>query len=112
MIELGQLEQRHQDFAHRNVRILAASVDPVADARKTQDKFPHLVILSDADHHLSNAAQVLGPQKSPDGKTVDSPTTVLIDRTGLVRWVYRSDNYITRLSPDELLAAIDQHVKK
>jgi peroxiredoxin len=112
MIELGQLEERHHDFARRNVRILAASVDPHEDAKKTQDKFPHLIILSDAEHHLSNAAQILGPQKSPDGKVVDSPTTVLIDRTGQVRWLYRSDNYITRLSPDELLAAVDQHSKK
>ena len=112
MIELGQLEQGHEDFTRRGIRIVASSVDPIEDAKKTQERFPHLVIVSDADHHLSNAVQVLGPRKSPEGKVIDSPTTVLVDRTGQVRWTYRSDNFITRLSPDELLATIDQQLKK
>ncbi len=47
MIELGQLEGRHQDFDSRNVRVVAVSLDGLDDSRKTQDKFPHLVIVSD-----------------------------------------------------------------
>ena len=30
----------------------------------------------------------------------------------IVQWVFRPDRYITRLSPQELLAAIDQHLRR
>lgn len=40
-----------------------------------------------------------------------APTTILIDRTGLVRWVGRKDRYIERLTPADVLAAVDQHLR-
>jgi hypothetical protein len=35
---------------------------------------------------------------------------VLVDRQGTVRWTFRPERFLDRLSPDELLAAIDQHL--
>ena len=40
----------------------------------------------------------------------DAPTTILVDGQGVVRWVFRPERFLTRLSPEELLAAVDQHV--
>jgi peroxiredoxin len=111
MVELGQLEAHHDEFAARHVRIVAASLDDVADTAQTQQKFPHLTIVSDAGEALAKAADVIGPQRSPTGGETVSPTTVLLDADGRARWVFRPDRYINRLSPQDLLAAIDKHLR-
>lgn len=111
MTELGQLEGHHEEFTARGVRVVAASPDGLEDSTGTQKRFPHLVILSDAERQLAAAAEVLGPHHDPDGSETVSPTTVLIDRRGRVRWVFRPDRYINRLPADELLAAVDEHLR-
>lgn len=61
MIELGQLEAHHDEFAKRHTRVVAVSVDSVEDSQKTKRAFPHLVVVADFDHKLVNAVQVLHP---------------------------------------------------
>ena len=46
MIELGQLERRHEDFARQNARVIVVSMEGAEDAKKTQADFPHLVVLA------------------------------------------------------------------
>jgi len=110
MSELGQLEARHADFAARNTRIVATSLDGREDTKSTQEKFPHLVIVSDAAKSLAGAVEVIGPHHTPDGGETVSPTTVLIDRHGQVRWLFRADRYLERLSADEVLAKVTEHL--
>ena len=110
MIELGQLERRHRDFARRHTRVLVISVEGPDDARKTQADFPHLTVLSDEARSLSEAAALIHRHAAPDGGDADVPTTILVDRHGTVRWLYRSSEVIARLSPDEVLQAIDAHI--
>lgn len=110
MIELGQLERRHEAFAARNTRVVVVSMESADDARITQSDFPHLLVLADADRGLSEAAALIDPHAAPDGRDVDAPTTILADRSGQVRWVYRSPAVIARLSPDEVLQAIENHL--
>jgi alkyl hydroperoxide reductase subunit AhpC len=110
MIELGQLERRHEDFVRRNTRVIVSSVEGPDDARKTQTDFPHLVVLADEGRGLTDAAALLHPHAKPDGGDADAPTTVLVDRNGTVRWLYRSPLVVARLSPDDVLQAIDSHM--
>jgi peroxiredoxin len=110
MIELGQLERRHEDFTRRNTRVIAVSVEGPDDARKTQADFPHLLVLADQGRGLSEAAELIHPRAAPDGSDADAPTTILVDRHGTVRWLYRSSEVIARLSPDDVLGAIDTHI--
>ena len=107
MIELGQLERRHQDFAERHTRIIVISVEGFDDAKKTQADFPHLLVLSDQDHGLTNAAGTLHAHAGRDGSDIDAPTNIVVDKQGTVRWLYRSPKVITRLTPDDVLAVID-----
>src|SRR5438309_2114563 len=109
MIELGQLEREHAEFARRNVRIVAASVDSLEDTQKTAAKFPHLLILSDPDRQLVTAAGLLHAGAGPGGSDIAAPTTVLVDRGGHVRWLFRPDRVLARLSPAELLARVDEY---
>ena len=110
MIELGQLERRHEDFARRNTRVIAVSVEGTEDARKTQNDFPDLLVLSDQGRGLSDAAGLIHPRSAPDGGDTAAPTTVIVDRHGTVRWLYRSGEVIARLSPDDVLRAVDEYI--
>jgi peroxiredoxin len=108
MVELGQLEGRHQDFAKRGTRIVAVSLDNQEDTAKTAKKFPHLVIVSDEQGSICGAAEVVGPHHGLDGKQTLAPTTILIDRRGHVRGVFRPDRFVERLKPGEVLARVDE----
>jgi alkyl hydroperoxide reductase subunit AhpC len=111
MTELVQLERRHADFPKRNARVIVVSVEGREDARKTQADYPHLTVASDESHGLSEAAGLIHPHAAPDGSDTDAPTTILVDRGGTVRWLYRTPSVIARLSPDEVLRAIDQQFR-
>jgi peroxiredoxin len=108
MVELGELEARHDDFAKRNVRIVAISNDDPATARDTQADFRHLKIASDADQNMAKALQVVQSGVGPQHSDTNAPTTILVDGDGTVRWLFRPDYFIVRLSPDDFLAAIDK----
>jgi peroxiredoxin len=110
MIELGELERRHADFARRNARVIVSSVEGVDDAKKTQADFPHLVVLADQGRGLSNAVELIHPHSAPDGGDTDAPTTIVVDRGGTVRWLHRAPRVLERLSPDEVVQAIDKNL--
>ncbi len=110
MIELGQLERRNEDFARRNTRVIAVSMEGPDDARKTQADFPHLLVLADEGRGLSEAAVLVHAHARPNGDDADAPTTILVDRQGTVRWFFRPSVVIARLSPDDVLQAIDAHM--
>ncbi len=113
MKELVQLDRRNDDFARRQTRVIVISTEGLEDARKTQAQFPHLIVLSDEGHGLSDAANLIDPSdKGMNNTDIDMPTTILVDRHGTVRWLFRPGEVITRLSPDEVLEAVDQHMKR
>jgi peroxiredoxin len=110
MIELGQLESQWQEFEKRKVRVVVVSVEGLEEAKATRADFPHLVVVSDAERKLSEAVAVIHPGSGPDGGDTAAPTTLLIDGSGTVRWTFRPDRVLTRLSPAQLLAAIDKEM--
>jgi peroxiredoxin len=112
MIELGQLERRHEDFARRQTQVVVVSLEGPDDAQKTLAQFPHLLVLADEGRGLSEAAGLIHPHAAPGGGDAAAPTTILVDRRGTVRWLFRPDEVIARLSPDEVLGAIDRHIRE
>jgi peroxiredoxin len=108
MIELGQLEKHHADFEKRNVRVVVSSVEGPEESKKTQSRFPHLQVLADDSHALSNAVDVMHKNSGPGLSDTSAPTTLIIDGSGIVRWTFRPDNVTTRLSPEEVLAQLDR----
>lgn len=111
MKELGELDDHQAEFAKRNGRVVVVSAEGPELARQTQEQFPHLVVLSDPDYQLVKAADVLHAGAAPDGSDTAAPTTILIDRQGVVKWLYRPDRHIVRLPAKELLTATDEHLK-
>ena len=108
MIELGQLEAHHDEFAKRHTRVVAVSVDGLDDSRKTQQDFPHLTVVADHDHKLVDAIAVLHPGAGEHGEDVAVPTTILVDKHGDVRFLFRPTNVASRMSASEVLAAVDK----
>jgi alkyl hydroperoxide reductase subunit AhpC len=112
MVELGQLEEQHEAFASRGVRVLVVSMEGAKEAEATQRQFPHLVAVSDANRGLTGAVDAIHVGAGPDGGDIAMPTTLLVDGQGVVRWIFRPGSFLGRLSPSEMLAAIDTHLKK
>lgn len=111
MQELGQLEKQHEEFARRNVRVVAVSADDRALTDQMQQQFPHLTILSDTPRQVITAFQALHAGQGPQGEDVAAPTTFLIDGSGGVRHFFRPERIIVRQTPAELLADVDQHLR-
>jgi peroxiredoxin len=110
MAELGELERHAAEFARRNTRVVVVSLEGPEDAQKTQADFPHLVVVADAQRDLSSVADAIHPRSGPGGRDTAAPATLLVDRRGKVLWQNRPNRYLTRLPPNELLAAIDEHL--
>ena len=108
MIELGQLEASYQEFAKRNIRVIVISNDDQVQAQKSQATFPHLTVISDKDQNIAKSMQVIHPGAAVDGSDTNAPTTFLVDGAGSVRWFFRTSRLVARLSPTELLRAIDE----
>ena len=108
MIELGELEKNHAEFERRNVRIVAASVDDQEMARQTQQRFPHLVVVSDSEGKLIKSAEVVHQGAGPKVEDIAAPTTFFVDNQGTVRSLFRPRLVVTRLSAKEVLRAVDE----
>jgi peroxiredoxin len=112
MIELGELEAHHEEFAKRQTRVVVASLDGQEESRKTQQDYPHLVVVADPERKLVSAAEVLHPKAGQHGEDAAAPTTFLIDKQGTVRSVFRPRQIISRLSAAEVLAAVDANLPR
>jgi peroxiredoxin len=112
MQELGELQQHAAEFKQHGVRLVALSTDTQEDTAKTQTKFPELTVLGDPERKAITAFQSVHTGAGPHGTDVAAPTTFLIDSTGKLRWVFRPERIFTRLTPEELLAAVDKNLPK
>lgn len=90
--------------------MIAVTLENCELAAQTEAEFPHLLVLCDEGHGLSEAVGAVHAKAAPDGSDAATPTTLLVDRHGQLRWLFRPQAAITRLSPDDLLQAIDQHL--
>ncbi len=110
MTELVRLERQWQEFEKRNVWVVVISVEDQEAARATQADFPHLVVMSDAGRQLTEVASVVHTHSAPAGGDSATPCNLLVDGSGIVRWMFRPQRVLTRLAPDEVLAAVDREM--
>jgi len=57
---------------------------------------------------MARAMAVVQTGVGPKGEDTNAPTTFLVDGSGQVRWNFRPERFIVRLSPEELLNAIER----
>ena len=90
------------------MQVVAISNDAPDAARKTQKDVEHLLIIADTEQKLAKAVGVLHPGAGPQHTDTNAPTTILVDGSGVVRWLFRPSRVIERLPAVEVLALIDR----
>lgn len=98
-------------FKQYSTKIYAISVDPPEIARETQQQYPGIRIVADPDRRMANAFRTVHEKAGPAGEDIHAPTTLLVDREGTILWTHRPDRVLTRLTPDQLLAKVAEHVR-
>jgi len=88
-----------------DIQVLGISVDPPEQARTTVERlhtpFP---ILSDSNRKVMELYGTRSPvYKGPEGGTINTPTLILIDRTGTIRWIHQSPDYRVRAPISDVL---------
>lgn len=106
MGELGEFAKHAAEFKALDVQLLAISVDPADRAREVQSRFKDAVpILSDAKQQVMDLYGTRSPEyKNQLGIDINTPTLVLIDRQGIIRWIHQASNYRIRASVEDDLA--------
>jgi peroxiredoxin len=89
------------------VEIIALSPDSNEQSQKLADGL-HLAYRFVADRDLAVARSwgLVHARGGPTGQDVPRPTTVVLDRDGVVRWFSISRNYQVRPDPDDVLRAV------
>jgi peroxiredoxin len=103
MGELGEFVKHEAEFKALDVQILAISVDPPDKAKWVEEKlkapFP---ILSDSKRDVMELYGTRSPEHhNREGGSINTPTLVLIDRTGVIRWIHQASNYRIRETVEE-----------
>jgi len=112
-VELGKAVQALQEaslWLGGNAKVVRDRVARGAASRHAVHPVDGVARSRPRPRSLSEAAALIHPHAAPDGGDADVPTTILVDRRGTVRWIYRSPSVIARLSPGEVLQAIDQNI--
>jgi len=100
------------DRQKERIEILAVSVDPPEKLQMMIDRIskedglqPDFPFLSDPDHHVIDRYGLFNPAESK-GRPVPHPTTLIVDRDGVVRWKFVEVNYKIRPSNEDILAGL------
>ena len=97
MRELGEFVERQEELKALDVQIIGVSVDPADRCREVRDKlkasFP---IVSDAKRDVMELYGTRNPDPARQEQPINTPTLVLIDKTGTVRWIHQAEDYRIR----------------
>lgn len=107
MVQLGELQEYYSEFQRAGVRVYAVSVDPPEQNARLKARLgAGYEFLSDEQGRLLDALGIRQAHRSVTGKDTAIPTQYLLDRTGIVRWVYRADTWRIRPNPQDALREI------
>jgi len=89
------------------VEIVAVSPDPNARSHEMAQRL-HLGyrFVADPDLAVTRRYGLVHARGGQHGEDVPIPTTVVLDRDGVVRWLWISNNFQVRPDPDEVLRAV------
>jgi peroxiredoxin len=107
-VELGQLQQYYDAIRKYGVQIYAVSVDSPEVNRALRERVgAGYTFLSDPDATALGQLNIRHHTPNPSGKDIAIPTQILVDKAGIVRWIYQPSNYRIRARPETILAALD-----
>jgi peroxiredoxin Q/BCP len=96
------LASDYDKFKAADAEILAISVDPPEKSRELGEKLKiRFPLLSDQDHRVIDQYEILDP-----GGKISIASVFVVDKKGIVRWSYITDDYKVRPLDDVILAEL------
>ena len=107
MAELQGLGAALSEAEQGGLEIIAISPDPNERSQKLAEGLRlGYRFLADRDLAVARRYGLVHSRGGPGGEDVPRPTTVVLDRDGVVRWFSISRNYQVRPDPVEVLRAV------
>jgi peroxiredoxin Q/BCP len=96
------LAANYERFKASDSEVLGISVDPPEKSRELAEKLKiHFPLLSDQDHKVIDRYDILDP-----GGKISIASVFVVDKKGIVRWSYVTDDYKVRPLDDVILAEL------
>jgi peroxiredoxin len=108
MAELGEFVKHYQELHDLNVQVVGISVDPIGKVREARTKLKApFAMLSDSHDRVMELYGTRSPlYKNHAGAPINTPTLVLIDKKGTIRWLHQAEDYRIRAPISEDLEEI------
>ena len=108
MAELGEFVKHHQELQALGVQVVGISVDPIGKVREARAKLKAaFAMLSDSHDQVMDLYGTRSPiYKNRAGAPINTPTLVLIDKKGTIRWLHQAADYRIRAPISEDLNEI------
>ena len=89
------------------VELVAVSPDPNARSHEMAQRLRlGYRFVADPDLAVTRRYGLVHARGGQHGEDVPIPTTVVLDRDGVVRWLWIADNFQVRPDPDDVLRAV------
>jgi peroxiredoxin len=96
----------YRQIEDQNVKLFAVSVDPPEASEALRKRLEAgFTFLSDRDGKVLDLLDIRH-RGAHDGRDIAYPAQLLVDRDGIVRWTYQSENYRVRADPERIFSAI------
>ena len=106
-MELGQLQKYYDTIRNYGVEIYAVSTAAPEMNRALRERVgAGYTFLSDPDGSVLDQLNIGHRTPNPTGMDIPIPTQILVDREGIVRWIYQPSNYRIRAKPEAVLAVL------
>ena len=107
-MELEQLQNYYDTIRTYGVTIYAVSIDSPEVNRALRERVgAGYTFLSDPDATVLDKLNIRHHTPNPSGKDIAIPTQILVDKAGIVRWIYQPSNYRIRARPETILAVLE-----
>ena len=107
MGELQGLGAALSEAEKAGVEIIAVSPDPNARSHEMAQRLRLAYrFVADSDLAVTRRYGLVHARGGEHGEDVPTPTTVVLDRDGIVRWLWIADNFQVRPDPDDVLQAV------
>jgi peroxiredoxin len=114
---LRRWEELRSELSKRGIEVVTLCADTPKQVKSGRRKHGlSAVMLSDANLAVTDLYNLRHERAiAPKPGVIASlpiPTTILVDATGVVRWIDQASDYQVRSSPDRVFAAIDANIPK
>ena len=108
-MELEQLQEYYGTVRSYGIEIYAVSIAPPEINRSLREHIgADYIFLSDNGGLVLDQLNIDHQTPNPSGRDIPIPTQILVDREGIIRWIYQPSNYRIRAKPETVLEVLKE----